>query len=309
LFAATGQEPPKIWEGVKGAPSRPVNDFNLDTRPLMDEKITNRTIEFIRSNAAAEKPFFVYVGFTQLHAPLIPHPAFRNKSGGGNYSDAITELDFRTGQILAALDKAGATDNTIVVWSSDNAAIDAESMGGSNGPWRGSFSCGFEGGMRVPAIVRWPNRTPVGVTDEIVAAIDWLPTLASLVGESKRVPTDRPIDGVDSSDLLLGRSQKSNRDYFIFYGSDGELMSVKWKNIKVVFRYAEKWDGPFIKRQLPMTFDLINDPHEDRNISDAKMDNGWMMKPIMDRIIALHKSMAQYPNIKTGEDFKGYPKK
>jgi arylsulfatase len=306
LFAATGQEPPKIWEGVKGSPSHPADDFNLETRPLMDEKITNRTIEFIRRNAAAKKPFFVYVGFTQLHAPLIPHPAFKSKSGGGNYSDAVTELDFRTGQILTALDKAGATDNTIVVWSSDNAAIDAESMGGSNGPWRGWFSSGFEGGMRVPAIVRWPGRTPVGVTDEIVAAVDWLPTLASLVGESKRVPTDRPIDGVDSSDLLLGRSQKSNRDYFIFYGSDGELMSAKWRNYKVVFRYAEKWDGPFIKRQLPMTFDLINDPHEDRNLSDARMDNGWMMKPVMDRIIALHRSMAQYPNVKTGEDFQGY---
>jgi len=306
LFAATGLEIPKVWEGVKGSASRPVEDFNLHTRPLMDEKITKRTVDFIKRNATAGKPFFVYVGFTQLYPPLIPHPAFKNKSGGGNYSDAVMELDFRTGQILTALDKAGVSDNAIVVWSSDNAAIGAVAIGGSNGPWRGVFSCGFEGGMRVPAIVRWPGKIPVGVSDEIVAAEDWFPTLASLVGESKRIPRDRPIDGVDSSDLLLGRNKKSNRDYFIFYGSDGELMSVKWRSIKMVFRYTETWSSPFIKPQVPMTFDLINDPHEDRNLTDVQQDMGWMFKPIMDCIIALQKSMAQYPNIKPGEDFQGY---
>ena len=230
LFAESGFPVPKIWEGVRGSKVRPVADFNLETRPLMDEKIAARTVEFIKRNAAADTPFFVYAGFTQLHPPLIHHPDFKGTSGGGSYSDTLAELDYRTGQILDAIDAAGIADNTIVVWNSDNPAGRATSMGGSNGPWRGHFASGFEGGMRAPAIVRWPGHIPAGtVTDEIVAAVDWLPTLARMVGETDRIPKDRPIDGVDSSDLLLGRSQKSNRDHVIYYGSDGGIMSVKWK--------------------------------------------------------------------------------
>jgi hypothetical protein len=91
-----------------------------------------------------------------------------------------------------------------------------------------------------PAIVRWRGKIPAGkVTDEIFAALDWLSTLARMAGETGRVPADRPIAGVDSSDLLLGRSDRSNRDHVLFHGSDGGIMSVKWKTMKAVFRYAE----------------------------------------------------------------------
>ena len=206
LFAESGYPVPKIWEGVKGSPVTPVEDFNLETRPLLDEKIAARAADFIKRNAEAGKPFFTYVCFTQMHPPLIHHPDFKGKSGGGVYSDTLAELDYRTGQVLDAIDQAGIADNTIVVWSSDNPAGRSTSMGGSNGPWRGHFGSGFEGGMRTPAIVRWPGKVKAGgVTDEIFSAVDWLPTLASLAGESGRVPTDRPIDGVDASAFLLGQ--------------------------------------------------------------------------------------------------------
>ena len=111
--------------------------------------------------------------------------------------------------MLDAIDQAGIAENTIVVWSSDNPAGRSTSMGGSNGPWRGHFGSGFEGGMRAPAMVRWPGKVEAGaVTDEILSAVDWLPTLASLAGESKRVPTDRPIDGVDA----VGVPARAERD-------------------------------------------------------------------------------------------------
>jgi len=89
-----------------------------------------------------------------------------------------------TGQVLDAIEQAGISDNTVVVWSSDNPAGRSTSMGGSNGPWRGHFGSGFEGGMRAPAIVRWPGRVKAGsVSAEILSAVDWMPTLASLAGE------------------------------------------------------------------------------------------------------------------------------
>ena len=189
LFAESGYPVPKIWEGVKGSPVTPVEDFNLQTRPLLDEKIATRAAEFIKKSAAGAKPFFTYVCFTQMHPPLIPHPEFKGKSGGGVYSDTLAELDYRSGQVLDAIDQAGIADNTIVVWSSDNPAGRSASIGGSNGPWRGHFGSGFEGGMRTPAIVRWPGKVkPGAVTDEIFSAVDWLPTLAALAGEKGRVP-------------------------------------------------------------------------------------------------------------------------
>ena len=231
LFAESGADVPRIWEGVAGSPVTPVDEFNLRTRPLLDEQIATRAAAFIADKAAANTPFFAYVCFTQMHPPLICHPDFRGRSRGGVYSDTLAELDHRTGQVLDAIDQAGITDDTIVVWTSDNPAGRAQSMGGSNGPWRGHFGSGFEGGMRAPGMVRWPGHVPAGaVTDEIVTAVDWLPTLASMVGESERVPADRPIDGVDASSLLLGQSPTSGRDHVIYYGSDGAPMSVKWRD-------------------------------------------------------------------------------
>jgi arylsulfatase A-like enzyme len=202
LFAQSGYPLPKIWEGVTGSQVTPVAAFNLETRPLLDEQIAARAAAFIKRNAEAGKPFFAYVCFTQMHPPLIHHPEFTGKSGGGVYSDTLAELDHRTGQVLDAIDQAGISENTIVVWSSDNPAGRSTSMGGSNGPWRGHFGSGFEGGMRVPAIVRWPGKVKAGaVTDEILTAVDWLPMLASLVEESRRVPATAP-----STDSMPRRS-------------------------------------------------------------------------------------------------------
>ena len=167
-------------------------DFNLETRPLLDEQIAARAAAFIKRNAEAGQPFFTYVCFTQMHPPLIHHPDFTGKSGGGVYSDTLAELDHRTGQVLDAIEQAGIAENTIVVWSSDNPAGRSNSMGGSNGPWRGHFGSGFEGGMRSGDGALARQRDSPRVTDEILSAVDWLPTLASLVGErSGCLPTAR----------------------------------------------------------------------------------------------------------------------
>ncbi len=307
LFAETGASIPKIWEGVAGSPVTPVEDFDLETRPLVDEKIAARTADFIKRNAQDGKPFFTYICFTQMHPPLIHHPDWTGKSGGGVYSDTLAELDYRTGQVLDAIDEAGISDNTIVVWSSDNPAGLAPYMGGSNGPWRGHFASGFEGGMRAPAMVRWPGKVEAGgVSDEIFSAVDWFRTLASLVGESGRVPDDRPIDGVDASAFFLGDSPTTGRDHVIYYGSDAGVMSVKWRTMKVVFRFSESNSGPIFKPQWPMVFDLINDPIEQWDLIDQRLDCAWVFRPVAVRLGALAQSAARYPNIKPGEDFTGY---
>ena len=166
--------------------------------------------------------------------------------------------------------------------------------------------------MRVPAIVRWPGNVPSGVvTEQMLAAVDWLPTLAGMVGASNFVPKDRPIDGVDASAFLLDKSNATGRDSYMFFGVDGELMSVKWKVYKTIFRYTE--DNPaiqsgFIKPQIPMTYDLSSDPHEDANLWYTDGTGTWMLAPVFKLIEEYLRSVKEYPNVRVGEEFKGYRK-
>jgi arylsulfatase len=144
------------------------------------------------------------------------------------------------------------------------------------------------------------------VTDEMFSAVDWYPTLASLAGEQTRVPTDRPIDGIDASSFLLGKSQTTGRNHVIYFGSDAAVMSVKWKTMKVVFRYSESTSGPIIKPQWPLVYDLIDDPNEEWDLIDKRLDCAWVILPVAKAIGALAQSAARYPHIKPGEEFTGY---
>jgi arylsulfatase A-like enzyme len=114
-----------IWEGKKGEPSKPVMPLDLNVRPILDGNyIIPKTVEYIKRNAAAKKPFFVYVGYSEVHPPVIGNPDFVGKSNkrGGLFADIIAEMDYRVGQILDAVKEAGVDDNTIVILSSDNAS-------------------------------------------------------------------------------------------------------------------------------------------------------------------------------------------
>jgi arylsulfatase A-like enzyme len=318
LFKESGVPVPMIWEGKKGEPSKPVMPLDLKVRAVVDgQYIIPKTVDYIKRNAAAKKPFFVYVGYSQMHPPVIPNPDFTGKSTkrGGIYADLIAEMDYRVGQILDAIKEAGIADNTIVILSSDDASGGAlPQIGGStNGPWRGDFmNTPFEGSMRAPAMIRWPGKVPSGlVTNEMLAAVDWLPTLAGMVDASKLVPKDRPIDGVDASAFMLGKSDTTGRDSYMFFGIDGQLMSIKWKIYKTIFRYADSTpspaiQSPYVQPQWPMVYDLSSDPHEDNNLTYTDLTNGWIFGPDFKLIGEYQQSIKKYPNIKVGEDFKGY---
>ena len=314
LAKAKGIEPPQLWEGKKGSKSTADRELNLEVRPLLDELITEKATDYIKRQAKGDKPFFTYVALSHMHPPEAAHPDWDqtdpNRLGG--YADVIAEMDYRLGQIVDCVEEAGIADNTIVVFSSDNAAgeIPAFGTGGSNGPWRGDFfTPPTEGSMRVPAMVRWPDKVPAGVvTEEMLSAHDWYQTFAALAGASDKVPTDRPMDGIDASKFLLGESEHTGRDAILFFGPDGSLMSAKWHNIKLTLRYSEGDDKPIVKPQFPMFFDLGSDPGERYNLFNAKMDMGFMFGICMRYIAEYEKSVAEYPNIKPGTDdgFDGY---
>jgi arylsulfatase A-like enzyme len=312
IAKAHGIQAPQIWEGTKGGTQTAVRELNLEVRPLLDEMIVGKATEYIKSQAAADKPFFTYVALSHMHPPERVHPDFDQTSPQrlGVYADMIAEMDHRVGQIVDSVQEAGIAENTIVVFSSDNAAGEIkECPGGSNGPFRGSFMTPpWEGSMRVPAMVRWPGMVPTGmVTEEMLSAHDWYQTFAALAGATDRVPTDRPMDGIDTSKFLLGESQTTGRESLLFFGPDGSLMSSKWHNVKAVLRYCEGIDQPIVEPQFPMFFDLGSDPSERYNLFDYKLDMAWMFGVIFPAVTEYERSVEQYPNIKPGSEFDGYP--
>ena len=180
-----------------------------------------------------------------------------------------------SGKILDAVKEAGIDDNTIVILSSDNGSGGAipQYGGRSNGPWRGDFlNTPFEGSMRVPAMVRWPGKVPGGiVTNEMLAAVDWLPTLAGMAGASNLVPKDRPIDGIDASAFMLGKSDTTGRDSYMFFGvrrpTDVDQVEDLQDDLPLHGEHSlPRFKAPIIKPQFPMFYDLSSDPHEDNNL-------------------------------------------
>ena len=156
-------------------------------------------------------------------------------------------------------------------------------------------------------MIRWPGKISAGVvTDQMLSAVDWYSTLATFAGAAERVPTDRPIDSIDTSEFMLGNSETSGREHVMLAGPDGEMMSVKYDRVKVIFRYAEGLDKPIVTPMMPMVFDLSSDPGEKFNLMSTKLDMMWMFAPAFEALGAYKASVEQYPNIKPGADFPGY---
>jgi len=302
---------PQIWEGRKGESSRPVKEFDLDARAILDSEVADKTIEFVEMQASASRPFYIYTAFTQIHPPFLPQPGFVGRSRAGEYADIQMQVDYNVGRILDALDEAGVADDTIVILTGDNAAGNAYGSfpgeGGSNGPWRGGLSTAYEGGTRTPAMMRWPDNIPAGrVSDEILADLDWFSTIAHLVGEENRIPSDRPYDGVDQSEFILGNQETSNREHIVTHVGD-RVFAVKWRTMKVHFFTAEGTFSPIVEHTFPQVFDVKNDPGEIRELWAAEgYSHLWVMKPVTDILTQLSVSVQQYPNIQPGQDFEGY---
>ena len=214
---------------------------------------TDKALAFLRANR--DRPFLLYVAHTMVHSIVGASPEFRGKSRGGLYGDAVEEIDFHSGRLLDALDELGIRDNTLVIFTCDNGPWSnaADRLGplhqgevawGSSGPLREAKGSSYEGGSRVPCLVRWPGRVPAGrVSDAIFSTLDFLPTFGRLAGFAP--PADRVIDGVDQTDLLLGRSRTGARDHFHYF-SQNELHAVRvgpWKlflpDRKVFYGYVK----------------------------------------------------------------------
>ncbi len=194
---------------------------------------TERAVKFIEDNQ--DKPFLLYVPHSMVHVPLFVSDKFKGKSGAGLFGDVMLEVDWSVGQINAALKKHHLEDRTLVVFTSDNGPwLSYGKRAGSAAPLREGKGTMFEGGYRVPTLMKWPGKIPANSScDELASTIDIFPTVAGMIGAS--LPQHK-IDGYDIRPLMFGESDaKSPHTHFACYYKAGELQAVRDRRFKLVF--------------------------------------------------------------------------
>lgn len=253
---------------------------------------TDKSIAWLKEKRDPEKPFVLYLAHTMMHTIIDASDRFRGKSKGGLYGDVVEEFDFETGRLLDVLDELGLSKNTLVIYTSDNGPWNQDKytknkkghpkdsiFWGDSGPLRnGKGSC-YEGGYRLPCIVRWPGKVPAGQESAaIFASVDFMPTFAKLCGFE--IPNDRRIDGIDQTGLLLGK-RKTGRDYFYF--NNAGVRKGKWKYLRAnayFHGYAVEKD----RAKVEELYDLEADLGERNNLAEKHPEKVAELKALMSSI-------------------------
>ena len=251
--------------------------------------LTGRATDFIAAHGP--RPFFLYYGTHDPHVPHMPAPRFRGKSHAGIRGDAIVQLDWIVGEVLAALDRAGVADDTLVLVTSDNGpvlfdgyfdgSVEANGRHQPAGGLRGGKYLRYEGGTRVPLIARWPRRISPGVSNAFVSLLDFFPSTAALLG--RPYPAAAGRDGLDVLPALLGDTDRSPRTSLVLHGIGNVLALVDgdWKYIPAnrdastgIGRGADPRDRRFADALVPedMLINLADDPAETTNLAARHPD-------------------------------------
>lgn len=249
--------PLPLYQGEKVVETEP--DQTQFTR-----RFTEEAVRFIR--AKKDQPFFVYLPHPMIHVPLHASAGFMGKSAGGRIGDTIEEIDWSVGQITAALKELKLEENTLVVFTSDNGPDRRDAP-----PFRGNKSSNYEGGVRVPCIMRWPGKIPAGsTTDHLLGVIDLLPTLAKLSGA--RLDPDKALDGVDVSPLLLEAAPEAVRDTHLYYDLGiGQVAAIRQGDWKLFLKIPVGKGKPQESKARPAPgvalYHLKTDPAEANNVA------------------------------------------
>ena len=229
------------------------------------ERYVEESVRFMRANQ--DKPFFLYFAHMYVHLPIYPPDRFMRESENGRYGAAVQAIDWSVGLLLHELKRLGLDENTLVIFTSDNGSR-ARDEGGSNAPLRAHKGTTWEGGQRVPCLMRWPGQIPAGrVCNALTTAMDLCPTLANVGGAS--MPQDRIIDGEDIAPLMRGDDAQSPHDAFFFYIMNN-LMAVrsgKWKLHVAQFVWPARAIEP-----IQELYDLDADIGETTNLYDQFPD-------------------------------------
>lgn len=298
-----------------------------DTGPLtkkrmetVDDETSDAAIDFIRKQQEAGTPWFLWWSGTRMHFRTHVKKSHRGISGQDEYADGMVEHDMHIGKFLNLLDELKITDNTIVFYSTDNGPHYNTWPDAAATPFRGEKNTNWEGGWRVPAMVRWPGNIPAGsVTNEIVHHMDWLPTFLAAAGDSdikeklkkgdvKAIGRSYKVhlDGYNILPLLTGKVNESPRKEIFYFSDDGDLTALRYDDWKMIFMEQKAqgtfrvWMEPFVPLRVPLIENLRRDPYERATITsntyyDWLLDRAFLLVPAQTYVAGFLESFKAFP--------------
>ena len=289
-----------------------------DTGPLtrkrmetMDDEFFAASVDFMKRSKAANKPFFVWLNTSRMHMftrlrEQHRHLAAKYTTEHDAYGSGIIEHDMQVGKLLDDMKAMGVLDNTIIVYSTDNGPEHSARTHGGTTPFRGEKMTTYEGGVRVPMLVRWPGHIPAGqVLSGIQAHMDVFTTLAAAGGvpdvvEKMRKERKQFIDGVNNLDYWTGKTTESARNHFFYY-YESSLKAVRYNQWKLHFETSENYYDVYKKLKFPIIYNLRFDPFESfdnvTDRSDVLQRKQWLNEPIQELLGAHIKSFADFPPV------------
>jgi len=307
-----------------------------DTGPLtrkrmltIDDDIAARAVDFIQRQNKAGKPAFVWVNFTHMHFRTHTKPESIGQSGRWQspYHDTMIDHDKNVGQVLKALDDLGIAGDTFVMYSTDNGPHMNSWPDGAMTPFRNEKNSNWEGAYRVPAMVRWPGKIKPGqVSNEIVAHLDWLPTVLAVAGDTEvkdkllkgykvgGMNYKVHLDGYNLVPYLTGNAAKSPRESFFYINDDQQLVGLRYDNWKFVFMEQrvqgtlQIWAEPFVTLRIPKIFNIRTDPYERADVTsntyyDWLLDHAFQLVPAQAIVGQFLMTFKDYPQRQKAASF------
>ena len=293
-------DPRGIVSGTADGPTKDEGPLTVERMKTFDDEVAAKSLNFLDRRAKDGKPFFLWHNATRQHVFIHLKKESEGQSRAGKedvYGNGLKEHDAHVGQLLDKLAQTGLDKNTIVIYTTDNGAYQYMWPEGGTSPFRGDKGTTWEGGVRVPFLVRWPGAPAGRVSSDIVDMTDLLPTLAAAAGEPDVIEKLKKgesyggrnyklhLDGFDQTALFTGKSNESARN-FVFYYDETVLTAIRYKQFKVTFsaKMDGHWDDPLENLGRPVITNLLMDPFE-RQWGDVNRQyaehKGWVLTPIL----------------------------
>lgn len=308
------------WANADG--TQRIEDTGPLTRKRMetiDDETSDAAIGFLQKAKADGKPFFIWWNGTRMHFRTHVKPELRGISGQDEYADGMVEHDRHVGKLLKALEEQGLADTTIVFYSTDNGSHYNTWPDAAATPFRGEKNTNWEGGWRVPAIVRWPGQIkPGGISNKVMHHMDWLPTFAAAAGQPD--VKDRLLSGLKAGAMtykvhldgynflpqLTGKEEDGPRKEIFYFSDDGDLTALRYEDWKVIFMEQKAagtlrvWMEPFVPLRVPLIFNLRRDPYERATITsntyhDWQIDRAFMLVPAQAYVAKFLETFREFP--------------
>jgi arylsulfatase len=286
----------------------------------IDDETVAAAIDFIERANESGKPFYVWWNGTRMHFRTHVKDELRGISGQDEYGDGMVEHDMHVGQLLDLLDKLGIADNTIVHYSTDNGPHMNTWPDAASSPFFGEKNTNWEGGWRVPSMVRWPGKIEAGsVSNEIMHHMDWLPTLLAAVGakdikERLKKGNVRAIgrkykvhlDGYNFLPHLTGEEAGGPRHEIFYFADTGELTALRYDDWKLIFLEQERpdtlraWIEPWTELRVPLITNLRRDPYERAHVTsntyyDWMIDRVYLLVPAQTYVGQFLSTFVEFP--------------